>query len=367
MIDRTFNLNREPLWSVSRTTQESALSRMDKNDSSTFLFSALYCGLNLFFLLLFSGYALQIGETSHAIALFTLAAIRLFGYGAIWLARWDLLARHFATAMMFILCLYLFYNGGLQNTGPLYYFVFPSAALFLHGRLNGFIWVLALLLITSLIARGTFGFDVNRYDPVFVSRLIAICLLITILSCIPEYFRSRAELNLMLSYSELESSSYGDLSTRLANRNLLEKFLHIEFNRHIRYSSACCLMFIQADPVSHTLPGMRVSIDNMQVLNLLADVFRINLRVSDIAGRWEKNCFLLILPEISLDGARGLAQRLLDNIRSEGELLGKGEAVITASIGIADLDKRQPEEVLNNAVDNLLAAQNNKGNCFVAS
>ena len=366
MLNRDFQLNQEPLWSVSRPPGEVALSSPDNNEYTSFLCSALYCGINLFFLLLFGLYALNIGNTGRGIMLFTLAATTVFGYGAIWLAGWHIVARYFTTMLMFILCLYLFYDGGVQNTGPLYYFVFPSAALFLHGRLRGFIWVLSLLLLTIFLNTGIFGFEVDKYDNVFVSRTVAICLLITLLSCIPEYFRSRAELNVLLSYSDIESTSYGDSSTGLANRNLLEKILRMEFNRNARYNSSCCLMFIEADPVTHIIPGIKTGVDKQHVLTIMADVFRKYLRVQDIAGRWEKNCFLLVLPEINIEGARELAQRLLDSIKKQGLLFGHSEAVITASIGVTALDKSPAQEVLNRAASNLLAAQKSGGNNFVA-
>lgn len=366
MINRDFDLNMEPLWAIPQQFQDRVLLGLDRSDYRSFLSSGLYCAMNLFLLLIFGTYAYSVGEAFHSAVLFTLAGMTITGYAVIWFGGWYFLAKYFTTTLMAVLCLYLFYTGGLQNTGPLYYFVFPTAALFLHGRLRGAIWVIALLLMTILIWRGMFGFDVDRYNSVFVTRIIVLCLILAVLTCIPEYFRLQAERNLLLSLSDFEALTYGDLLTKLANRSLLEKMLQLEYNRNLRYDSACCLMFIEADPVSNSLTGQKVEFDNRRLLNVVATVLRNNLRVQDIAGRWENNCFMLVLPEISLDGAKKLAQRLLDEVRAQGLALGKYPLMMTLSIGIAELDKSSLQDVLNRAANSLLAAQGKKGNSYMA-
>jgi diguanylate cyclase (GGDEF)-like protein len=357
MVNRNFELNDEPLWNVPHAVQDRMLFGLDRSEYRSFLLSGIYCGMNVFLLALFGFYALSVGETRHSLILFAVAGTILAGYAAIWLTGWYSLARHFTTGMMVILCLYLFYTGGLRNTGPLYYFVFPSVAVFLHGRLRGFGWVVMLLLLTLVIWNGAFDFDVTRYDNVFVSHTVVICILIALLACIPEYFRMQAERNLLLSISDLESLVYGDPSTQLANRPLLEKFLQLEFNRNLRYDSACCLMFIELDPVASAIPQVHTRVDDKRLQAALADILRRNLRVQDIAGRWDANCFMLVLPEISLEGAELLAGRLLEEVRAQGKMLGRVPGEITASIGIAAFDKSPLQDVLNRVANNLIEAQ----------
>jgi len=158
----------------------------------------------------------------------------VIGLCSLWLGHWYWIGRHLVTTMMALMCLYLFHSGGVQNTGPLYCGVFPSVALFLQGRLRGFVWVIVLLVVTLVISYGALDFDVNRYNSEFVARIIATTLIITVLTCIPEYFRLKAERDLLLSINDLEALTYCDLSTRLANRSFLEKILHTEFGRHQR-------------------------------------------------------------------------------------------------------------------------------------
>jgi diguanylate cyclase (GGDEF)-like protein len=368
MANREFDLDKEPLWAIPAPVQERMQRGIENNDSSdyrNFLLSGLFCALALLFLLIFGGYALAVGETTHAVVLFVFAGITIVGYAAIWFGAWYSLAKHFTTVAMAALCLYLFYSGGLENTGPLYYFIFPSVALFLNGRLRGFIWVLALLLLTILFWKGMLGFDVQRYGDTFVSRVLAVSLVIAALACIPEYFRIEAERNFLLSISDMEALTYGDPRTKLANRNLLEKMLQLEFNRNQRYGSACCLMFVELDPVSKALTGLLTESHNRQMLTLLAETLRKILRVQDIAGCWENQRFLLILPESTLEGATLLAERLQNGVRVQGAGLPKTPLHLTLSIGITALDKSPAADVLERAINMLLTARRQGGNRYL--
>jgi diguanylate cyclase (GGDEF)-like protein len=243
--------------------------------------------------------------------------------------------------------------------------VFPSVALFLQGRFRGFIWVIVLLVLTIILSQGAFGFDVSRYTSTFVSRIIAITLIISLLTCIPEYFRIKAERNLMLSLNDLESLTYGDLVTQLANRALLEKLLVQEFNRNRRYGSNCCVMMIEQDTVSRVLNDIEADTHGLTMLSLLAEVLRRNLRVQDVAGRWENNRFLLLLPESTTEGCKVLADRLLAELRAEGGRFGKLPLRLTASIGIAAIDN-DAHSVLERVSSRLQEARRRGGNCYVA-
>lgn len=366
MVNRNFELSQEPLWAIPHAVQERMEVGVDASDYRNFLLSGLYSALAVFMLLLFGFYSITVGEDVNAAMLFSIAGLTIFGYAISWAGSWFWLAKYVISVLMGILALFLFYTGGLQNTGPLFYFIFPSVALVLHGRLRGIIWIIVLLIFTIFIWHGVFAFDVNRYSNVFVSRVIGITLVISLMACIPEYFRIKAERNLLLSISDLEALAYGDVKTRLANRALLEKMLQLEVNRNQRYGSACCLMFVELDTVAKSMHGSKAEAENSDLLVMLSAVLRKNLRVQDIAGRWDENCFLLVLPEITLEGAKTLADRLLEEVRAQGLAVGKPRSRITASIGIAALDQGQAQEVLERAANCLQAAQSKHGNCYQA-
>lgn len=366
MDDRNFELSQEPLWTAPQAAYDWLSFNSGSSEYRSFLLCGLYCAMNSFLPLLFSYYSLTIGASGHALVLLMLGGLTLAGYGLIWLARWHSHAKYFTTAMMAVLCLYLFHNGGLLNSGPLYYFVFPPVAISLHGRLRGFLWVILLLVLTLLLRQGFFDFDVGRYDNVFVARLVVISLFIALLTCIPEYYRAQAERKLLLSLNDIESMVLVDLDTGLANRRLLDKLLQMEFSRNQRYGPACCVMFIEPDPLRGSMPGIANTVDRRLLLAQTADILRSSLRVPDIAGRWDKQCFLVVLPEASLESAGLLAGRLLERIRALGTSIARYPVTTTASIGIAALDKGPARNVLERAANNLLAAQQQHGDCCVA-
>jgi diguanylate cyclase (GGDEF)-like protein len=364
MMERDFNFNEEPLWAVPENLQARMLQGLGLGEDRSFQLSCLYSGLNVFFLCLFGIYAVTVGASELATLNFSLAAIMAAGFGFIWFFEWRQAAPHFTTTMMALMCLALFCNGGLQNTGPLWYFVFPTAALSMNGRLGGAIWVVSLLLVTLLLWNGVFGLELPAYENMYVSRIIGICLIITVLAAIPEYYRSRAERNLLLSWSDIEQMSFRDAVTGLANRSLLRKLLHTEFQRHQRYRSACSLMFLQADPVTSLLYGSTMQFDPVRLAALLGQVLKQNLRIQDFAGRWDDSSFLLLLPEINQEGAVQLAERLLDAVRAAGGELSTQPLRLQASIGIAAFDGRLLREVLHEAADQLLEAQRAGGNRY---
>lgn len=361
-----FDLDKEPLWSIPQPVQERLRQDAVRSEVENFRLSVLYSAVAVFFLVGLGISSVFEGNARHGTILMMFAVVAIAGHLALWLGHWYGLGKHFTTTLMAILCLYLFHSGGVLNTGPLYYGVFPSVALFLQGRFRGFIWVIALLGLTVIMSQGAFGFDVSRYSSTFVSRVIVITLIITLLTCIPEYFRIKAERNLMLSINDLEALTYGDLATQLANRALLEKLLMQEFNRNRRYGSECCVMMIEQDPVSRTLTGLDTGAHSLVMRTMVADVLRRNLRIQDVAGRWENNRFMLLLPESNVDGCKVLADRLLAEVRAEAGRFGKFPLKVTASIGIAAIDNDPHEVLLERVINRLQEARRRGGNCYVA-
>ena len=367
-MSANFELNKEPLWAIPQPVQERLRLDHAPNEYDNFLLSVFYSAVAVFFLVLFSASSFIEGNRPHGVVLSLFAAVTILGQLALWLGQWYAMGKHLTTMMMVLLCLYLFYSGGVQNTGPLYYGVFPSVALFLQGRFNGFIWVVCLLVVTVVISQGVFGFDVTRYSNIFVARMLAITLIIAMLTCIPEYFRIKAERNLLLSQNDIESLTYGDLTTQLANRALLEKMLMLEHNRHDRYGSDCCVMMIEADAPVPAMAALEAANDAYAPFSLVAGILRRNLRVQDVAGRWDNNSFFLILPECTLEGTRVLAERLLAEVRAEAGTYGSNLPLrLTASIGIAALEKGSPQDLLQRVSSRLSLARSRGGNCYVAA
>lgn len=76
-----------------------------------------------------------------------------------------------------------------------------------------------------------------------------------------------------------------------------------------------------------------------QVLTDFAQVLRLNLRTEEIVGRIGGDEFAIVLPRSDQIQSKQIARRLLDKIRSYSFNFDRGTFSLTASIGIAELDR----------------------------
>ena len=77
-----------------------------------------------------------------------------------------------------------------------------------------------------------------------------------------------------------------------------------------------------------------------EVLKVLADSFKFNIRGVDLACRYGGEEFVIVMPETEMQIAERVAERLREAIAERTYPVGEGRAEIpvTASIGIATLD-----------------------------
>lgn len=361
MLNHGSEISREPLWAVPAPVQERLQARLRDRAYSHFRLCGLYSAVAITFLLFFGFAALGRGETAYALVIFGFAFVTAAVYVSAWYSRNYVYTKHFLTLLMGLLCLYLFYTGGTANTGPLYYFVFPLVAVFLQSLRAGMVSVLALLVATLLLEIGFFGFDTERYSTLLVLRIVAVYLIVAMLSFFFEYFRLRAEQELLLSLQDLSQVTYGDMGTHLANRRLMEKLLIAEIGRARRYPVDGCVMLVEADEAS------RLRGQSLEQLRLaLSLVLRRQLREQDIPGIWDDNRFLVLLPLTAVDGAVAVAERLLTECRKQ-QLVLRGEPPrrLTISIGLVSVRKPSAEALIEAVSNQLLQALREGGNRLI--
>jgi len=259
------------------------------------------------------------------------------------------------------LCLFLFHSGGTENTGPIYYFVFPIVAVFLQGIRAGSISVAGLLLVSVVILEtGLFGFDTQRYTFVFITRIFTVYVIISILSFLFAWFRERAERELLLSQEDLESITHADLLTGLANRQFMERLIRIEFQRFKRYGSPFCLMAVKVDTFARIRSRYGTEYGNA-LLAMVAQVLMKTLRAVDIPARWDDDVLLIMLPHATLDSASLMAQRLRSVIRTQRFSVG----AVMLKIGISQVED-SPDRAISMAEKNLEIASRDSGDGIVS-
>lgn len=365
MVDQELEISKEPLWSIPGPIQERLQASLKDREYNHFLLCGLYSAVAISFLVLFGLAALYRGQLVYASVILGFALATIAVYTLAWYTHRYGYTRHYLTLLMGMLCLYLFYTGGTENTGPLYYFVFPLVAVFLQGFGFGIASVLLLLLCTLALEAGAFGFDADRYSTTLMVRLTAIYLIIAMLAFLIEYFRVKSERELLLSIDDLNQLTYGDLTTSLANRRLMEKLLVSEVHRVQRYPLDLCVLFIEPDYL-RVQTARYGSSYAWKVRMLLAEVLHQKLRVQDVPGCWDEARFLVLLPSTSLEGAMSLASRLLIECEQQQFSLHGETMNFTISIGVAACNRQTAEELLEHASRNLVQARRDGGNRLAA-
>ncbi len=101
-----------------------------------------------------------------------------------------------------------------------------------------------------------------------------------------------------------------------------------------------------------------------QVIQMVAEVFKKNLREVDITGRYGGDEFTLLLPETKCQGAYKVANRMLRLIDHLSVSTTQGNVTITASIGMGTLNENTTslEDMLRNADEALYRAKQNGRN-----
>jgi len=354
--------SQESLWYVPDAVLERLSAKRRDNSWAEFLLCGLYCLVSVTALLIFSIAAFLRDENVYAMTIPGFALATCIIYGAIWFSEQLHLARHFVFALMGALCLFLFYSGGTENTGPLYYFIFPIVAVFLQGIRQGSTSVLSLLLISLIIQdTGAFGFSNERYSFVFMSRIYSVYIIISVLSFLFAWFREQAERELLVSDEDIEQIIHVDRLTGLCNRNFMERLLCLEHNRFKRYQNPFCLMAIRLDNTERIHQRYGTEHTN-NLIDQIAKILMGTLRNEDIPARWESDVLLAMMPQCNLVEAGLMAERIREEIWRQTFMVGS----IALSIGISEISD-DLEEAITSAEENLRSAARDNGNSVVSS
>lgn len=160
----------------------------------------------------------------------------------------------------------------------------------------------------------------------------------------------------------LEYLSNIDGLTGLLNRRALTEQLTYEIDRARRYRSALTLILCDIDNLKE-INDTYGHIAGDTAIQLVAGMLRNSLRSVDIAGRYGGDEFLVIVPETGGEGARSIAEKVLDATRrAEFRVEGDRRLTVSLSVGIASIGP-PPEGIdgLIRRVDEALYASKREG------
>jgi diguanylate cyclase (GGDEF)-like protein len=145
--------------------------------------------------------------------------------------------------------------------------------------------------------------------------------------------------------SELRRLAITDHLTGLPNRRETERRLAAELERAARYDRSLSLLMIDVDNLKRINDEFGHAVGD-EVLRALAELFRKNIRTSEMAGRLGGDEFAIVLPETDGPQATALAERLIRGLPSvlrEWPNLPEPELVASTvgiTVGVACNDDR---------------------------
>ncbi len=134
-----------------------------------------------------------------------------------------------------------------------------------------------------------------------------------------------------------------DMLTGLSTYRVLQERLQFEVERSRRSDEPFAVLFLDLDSFKDVNDRYGHEAGN-EILRAVAGEIRHAVRASDVAARYGGDEFVVILTRTDLAGASRVAEQLRARIEEIGRRLGYVSALVTASIGVAEFDPRQPSD-----------------------
>lgn len=122
--------------------------------------------------------------------------------------------------------------------------------------------------------------------------------------------------------------------TGICSRRFFEQLLREEWTRATRYPHPLSLVMADLDHFKHVNDCFGHACGD-QVLSRIGELLRDGVREPDVVARYGGEEFVLLLPETAAQGARRVAERLRQRVRSEMFRHPEGGFHVTMSCGVA--------------------------------
>jgi diguanylate cyclase (GGDEF)-like protein len=151
--------------------------------------------------------------------------------------------------------------------------------------------------------------------------------------------RNRAEESLRSANQQLEQLSKTDGLTGLYNRRHLMEALQAEHSRSQRYGHTIGLLMIDIDHFKRINDEFGHPCGDM-VLQEVAKLLQVNVRSSDLVGRYGGEEMLIVLPETDISEALEVGEKLRSVIEQHSFNYDGTGVKVTASVGVSALQAK---------------------------
>ena len=179
--------------------------------------------------------------------------------------------------------------------------------------------------------------------------------------------RKRAEQELAAANSELQTAfareqqlARTDALTGVNNRRHLYELAEHEFDVAVRYGQPLSVIMFDIDHFKKVNDIFGHTVGD-QILERVAQVASSELRSADVLGRYGGEEFIILLPMTNAQQAYSLAERIRVKAADMNMPTSKGEASVTLSIGVIEIDRashlESVEEVFRRADQAMYSAK----------
>ncbi len=178
-----------------------------------------------------------------------------------------------------ILFAFLFYDGGIENTGILWFFAYPSIAMYLRGRIEGLFWISMIFIANSFVVLfSKLGYYPLKYSNQYILISIPIYALICYLAYFYEHSRAKSEKEINEKNKRLQK-----LNTELKRRDtVLSEDLRMSKHIQTNVLSYNFDLIKELDIWTHFQPMIEVGGDIYNFYKLRDNVYR--LFIADATG-----------------------------------------------------------------------------------
>ena len=261
-----------------------------------------------------------------------------------------------------------------------FFFLLMSTALFLKGRKQGLLWMLAIMI--AIFIGDFFFIDAIGYShlDILVSSFAIICLFFIVNSYeqvkekqtedlrtlnldlelkVQERTNELRQANHLLEQEKLtlKKLSYTDQLTGLYNRYKVKELFEYEKNQITRYKTELSVIIIDIDFFKSINDTFGHTVGDLILLEL-ANLLKKSVRSSDIVSRWGGEEFLIVTPKTNLEQAGVLAEHIRQNLKIH-EFSYK--ISITVSFGVTSFQKNDTLETIILRADEALYKAKNSG------
>ena len=266
-------------------------------------------------------------------------------------------------------CMFLLVSGGQNNTGILWYYVYPIMVYYIAGlRLGALCSGLLIVSAIFLMQLDNQAFFQAHYSSEFKLRFISSMTVMSIMGAMLEHSRSKAQHHLMILAKRLHKAAQTDDLTGLPNRRLLQVILHDQASYAQQTDGDFTILLCDIDHFKSVNDRYGHAVGD-QALRHLAQVMETAMRKTDILCRWGGEEFVLVLPDTDTTCGREMADRLRAKVENTPLITTDGETIeLTISCGVASCrENKDPDQLFRLADKRLYRAKSTGRNRIVAS